>query len=129
MTFYSGLQNVASKLIASKGKNITITRQTLETFDAPAGEYTSQTPESQTVKAVVLPASGGKVQALDLRYNLGELTYQKLNYFIVAGIDLAFAPNPNDEVTIDSENWYVLGITPLNPNDGTPLIYEVAIRI
>lgn len=129
MTFYSGLQNVASKLIQSKGKQITISRTTGATSNLGTGDFAGGSPTTQTVYAVVLPASGGKVQALDLRYKIGELTYQKLNYFIVAGLDLDFIPSPDDEVTIGSENWYVLGVTPLNPNNGVGIIYEVAIRI
>lgn len=129
MSIYAGLASTASNLIAKFGKSITISREVSEAYNPATGVITGASTESQTIDAVVLPASGGKTQALDLRYKLGSMEYQRLGYFQVSGADLIFNPEPGHTVLIGGETWIVLGVTPLNPNDGSPIIYEVAIRI
>jgi len=126
---YTPISNTVNSLIASFGKDITISRITSGVFDPATGEETATDTTSQTVKAVVLPASGGKVQALDIRYKLGTLTFTRLNYFQISGQDLTFTPKPDDSALIQGEIWTVIGVTPLNPNSGSPILWEVAIRI
>lgn len=128
MTFYSRLADTADKLVSSKGKDIVITREVSSSFDPALGEDTVES-ESMTVKAVVLPASGGKIVALDLRFGLSDMTYNKLAYFIMAGKNIKFEPEPSQTVLIGGEMWTILGVTPMNPNDGDALKYDVAIRI
>lgn len=128
MSEYDSVIAAASKLINKKGKSITITRSISSSFDPVLGEDTI-TNESQTIKAVILPASGGKIQALDLRYGLTGLSFERLSYFMMAGKDIAFSPEPGQKVTVASEDWTILGVTPLNPNEGAPIMYDVAIRI
>ena len=47
----------------------------------------------------------------------------------MSGENLKFKPETGQSVTISGETWIILGITPLNPNDGDPIMYDVAIRI
>ena len=127
--FYTSISNTAADLISRFGKDITLQHETGGAFDPVTGIESGTTVQEQTIKAVVLPASGGKVQALDIRYNLGSLVIKRLNYFLISGQDLTFEPQPDDSAVIEGETWTVLGATPLNPNSGDPIIHEVAIRI
>ena len=127
--FYTSISSTAKALVDKFGKNITLKHETGGVFDPVTGTESGVTVQQQTVKAVVLPASGGKVIALDIRYNLGTLVYRRLGYFLISGQDLTFEPLPDDQAVIEGETWTVLGVTPLNPNSGDPIIHEVAIRI
>ena len=128
--FYSSISKTANKLVNKFGKSIAIHRQIGGSFNSGTGAETGTTTDIQYIKSVVLPASGGKIAALDKRYNLGALTFQRLNYCIVSGEDLSWVPNPDDEIVISGETWKLIGLTPLNPNEGTTAItYEMAFRI
>jgi hypothetical protein len=125
---YQSALATAKRLITKKGKNVTITRQVDSVFDPALGVDTS-TEQSQTIKAVVLPVTGGKAKDLDQRFKLESFTIEKLAYFIMYGNELTFQPEAGQKVTIASEDWTILGVTPTNPNEGDPIIYEVAIRL
>jgi hypothetical protein len=122
--FYTSLSVTAVSLIADKGKDITISRDTGQLFDPVTGKYGAGTTETQTVKAAVLPASSN-----DIRYKRDELTFEKLNKLLMAGAALTFDPEPGQTVVIGTDIWFTIEATPTNPNDGTPLIWEVFIKI
>lgn len=128
---YAGSIAAANRIIESKGKSVTFTRTTGGTRDPATGAIAGGTTETMTIKAAVLPASGGKIQELDLRYgdSIDMSTIQKLQFLIVDGADCTFEPAQTQTVTVESEDWTVLGVTPVNPNVGTPIIYKIAIRI
>ena len=127
--FYTSLSNTAKALINDKGKDVTFTRQTGGTYDPVTGSYSGNTPEQQTIKAVVLPAQKSKVAGLDVQYGLGGAVFDRYNFLMVSGQDVTFEPEPGQTVLIGSETWTVLGVTPTNPNDGSPMVYDVALRI
>lgn len=131
MSEYSGAIAATDRAITKKGKSVTFTKTSGGTRDPATGETTGGTTQSMTIKAVVLPASGGKTAALDLRYgnSLDLSTVQKLAFLLIDGADCTFEPEPATKVTIGSEVWTVLGTTPLNPNEGDPILHKVAIRI
>jgi hypothetical protein len=135
-SLYDNLSATAQRLInVTFGRDIILKRLVDGTFDPTEGEETGATEQTQAIKGAVLPASGGKVQALDKRFNLGELTYQRLNFVTISGQGLAWQPALGDKVEIDGEDWFILGITPTNPNDATnssssdPILLDMALRI
>ena len=115
---------LATRLIATRGKNITITKSTVTATVIATGKQTS-TKTSMTIKAVVLPMTKNS----DLAYRSEDSSITKLNTFLMSGENLKFKPETGQSVTISGETWIILGITPLNPNDGDPIMYDVAIRI
>jgi len=128
---YSPITATALKLITSFGKNVTIVNLSGGTFDPVLGVDAGQTTNSQTVKAVSLPASGGKIAALDARFKLGGEVFEKYAFIIISGSDanFTFEPQPGDKVTLDGLEWYVIGVTPTRPNTGNAIVYELALRI
>jgi len=127
--FYTSISATASNLINKFGKEIAIHREKGGTFDGGSGEETGATTDIQTLNAVVLPASGGKIAALDKRYGLAGLVYKKLNWCVISGNDLLFEPEPGQKVVINTESWEIVGVTELNPNSGDPITYEMAFTI
>jgi len=126
---YSSAIDLATNLIAKKGKDIVISRTVAGEFDPATGTDSTSTAQNMNVKAVELPASGGKIAALDLRFNLSSQVYDRLSFIMIAGEGLAFRPRPSDLAIIGGETWTVLGVTPLNPNVGEPIKYDIALRI
>jgi len=127
--FYTNIAGTASKLITKYGKPVAIHREIGGTFDGGTGEETGSTTDIQNVIMVVLPATSTKIASLDKQYNLGSLTYKKLNWGILSGSGLDFAPELGNNIVINSEKWEIVGITPLNPNDGAVITYEIAFTI
>lgn len=123
---YAKLAKTATRLIADNGKKVTL-KVISETYDPVTGG-TVQTEVPSIVDAVVLPASGGKVQALDERLKLDGITYTKLAYMQLSGQFIPDGFGALDKVDASNETWTVIGVTPLNPNDGKPLLYGVALR-
>ena len=107
---YAGSIALATRLISDKGKNISIT-------DSASG--------NMTVKAVVLPMSTRD----DLAYKSAGMVFTRGNTFLMSGESLKFKPEAGQQVTISGEIWLVLGLSPLNPNDGDAILYDVAVGI
>ena len=126
---YTGLKAVAENLVGSFGKDVTITHIEPGTFSPGPGTSSGDVTTNQTIRAVSLPASGGKIAALDARYKLGGVVFEKYAFIIIAGNDISFEPLPGDSVSMDSLAWVVLGVTPTRPNTGNGIIYELALRI
>lgn len=114
---------LATRLIRKSGKTVTITRQ-IETDVNNALGTSTLMPDSMSVSAVVLPMS----KRDDLSYR-SAMSVKKLNTLMMSGEGLKFNPEPAQTVTIVGEDWTILGATPLNPNDGNPIMWDVAIRI
>jgi hypothetical protein len=135
-SIYDKLSATAQNLINNKfGKNVILKREVGATFDPVLGKETGATVQTQTVKAVDVPASGGKIQALDKSFNLGELTYNRLKFIQFSGQGLSWQPELTNKVEIGGEEWFVIGITPLEPNstdnsdDADPILISMALRI
>jgi len=126
---YSGLSGTAQKLVNKFGKSVTITHVEAGAYDAGAGTSSGDVTTNQTLQAVSLPASGGKIAALDERFELGGQIFQDYAFITISGDDITFEPSPGDAVAMDSKTWYVIGVTPTRPNVGDAIIYELALRI
>lgn len=128
MADYAGLASTALRLIEANGRSITVKR-TSGTHVPATGGYTPTATTSGTLKAVVLPASKGTIEAFDNRVVDGTLIDEKLRYVLAAAKGAPFEPKSNDLLEFDSLTWRILGCTPLNPA-GTPLVYKIGcIRV
>jgi hypothetical protein len=134
MSFYSGLAKTAESLLASKGQTVVHERQTGGTFDPEAGEETGGSTEQQSIKAAILTARGGKIQALDEAFGGTTQTQESYRYALLSalkvdGTALDFEPDPDHKIIEASgKEWYLTGVTPINPA-GTPVLYKCALRV
>src|SRR5688572_16334830 len=123
---YAALAADAAALIEEFGSEATV-RRTPVTVDNASGAVTPGTPQTQALQAVVLPASGGTLEAFDVRFMSDVNDGTDVRFCIMAALGAAFQPEPKDEVDLLGETWQVMGCTPLNVN-GTALIYSVGLK-
>lgn len=126
MTFYDNMAEVALAKITQFGREITITRFGSSNSDPAAGTVDKPVEATGTLKALVLPASKGTVEAFDNRLQGGSLIDEKLRYILAAAKGAPFEPRSLDEVSFDGIKWQVLGCTPLSPA-GMPLLYKMGV--
>ena len=110
----------ALRLIRNFGTTLTLTRNTV-TPNGPAGTVSTVTTTG-SLDAVVLTASKGTVEAFDDRLR-EDMIQGKIRFVIAAASTATIVPQANDIVAIGSDNWRILGMTPLSPA-GTPVIYK-----
>lgn len=139
MTKYAEEIADALEAIEEAGTTLPLTRHPMA-VDTGASEkpwladYTNQRgvgdndePEQHTITCVVLPASGGKIEALDSRLKSGTLILEQYRYLIIAASGLEIEPMPKDHVFYQGKTWSLVATTSVAP-DGTPIIYKAAIR-
>lgn len=123
--FYERAQATAERLISSRGQKVTISRKQVVHSDPVDGVVDSGIVSSD-VNAVVLPATGGKIAALDNRLSGDNLNQEQLRFLLVSGAELSFEPKYGDAVKIGCDDWLVRGATAVSPA-GTPVLYKIAI--
>jgi hypothetical protein len=126
MTFYGQMAATATRLITKYGRSVTIKRYT-PSVNGTTGVVTKGAATStSTASVVVLPSTKGTIEAFDNRREDVSLAGKQLRFLEIAASSITFEPLPNDEVTMDSATWLVLGCTPVNPA-GTALVYGVGL--
>ena len=124
--FYGNMAEVALQKIEQFGRDITIRRKTADTVDPVTGTVIPGAEMVGTIKAVILSASKGTIEAFDNRLVNGSLIDEKLRYVLAAAKGAPFEPKSVDMLDFDGATWTVLGCTPLNPA-GTPLLYPMGV--
>ena len=110
------------------GVAIVVTRDTPGAFDPVTGGPTPGVTLTQSTYAIVQPASGGTVQAFDIRFEAGTLIETNLRALMLSAHGLSFVPGPGDTVTgIEGSEWTVLGVTPQSVA-GAPVTYNMTVR-
>lgn len=125
--FYEEMAAVAEELLQEFGRDITINRYGAGGHNPVTGGVSRTVETSQTLRAAVLPASQGTIQAFDVRFMDGVQGSENLRFAVVSTVGSTFTPSPTDEAEFDGSRWAVLGCTPLNV-DGTPVIFSVGFR-
>lgn len=116
-------QEIAEAL-AEVGVALTLTRTVIGTGPDDSGDTTT----THTITAVVSPASGGTVQAFDIRIENGTLITTNLRALKVAAYGLSIVPQPGDKITgIEDSVWVVLGCTPQS-FQGVNLVFDMTVR-
>lgn len=114
MSFYSNLAATAVRLLTKYGQSLTFTRYTKGSFDAGTGSRT-ETTSTFTAKSVKYPYT----------------TLEKANSAIQEGdirlISEVATFRIGDTVAIDSLNWRVMSVEPIDPG-GTPVAYLLQVR-
>lgn len=125
-TIYERMQATALRLIAKYGRTVQFTRNEDGEYNPGNGTVgEDDQPEDATV--VVLPASGGTVEAFDIKFDSGTLIESNIRALVIAAKDLPWMPKPGDKAAFDGDTWTFIGCTPINPA-GTPIVYKASVR-
>lgn len=131
MAFYDDMATVADELLSDFGQNLTLTKTIPGAYDPVTGLDSSATTQSQTVVAAVLPFHSGKEKGADAEFSdaviRGEVKKVLVSPKTPSDTALAFSPEPDHILTIDSVDWRVLGVTSLKPA-GTVVSYSMVVQ-
>lgn len=119
MGFYDNLQATAERLINDKGGNVTMEIVTPGTFDRETGNR-PQTTAQVTVKAVLLEAKQ--------KWLAGTLVKVGDKQALVAGT-VTNTPKVGYYLITSTERYYIDEVEPLIPDDATPLLYALTLKI
>lgn len=123
---YAAIAAEARALIEEFGSTAVVNRLA-DSANVVAGTVSRVVSQTQNLPAVVLPASGGTLEAFDVRFMEDVKDSTDVRFCIMAAWQATFQPEPKDEVTLLGEVWQVMGCTPLNVN-GVALIYSVGLK-
>ena len=125
-TFYDEMADLAVELIEEFGQEIVISRTTEGEYDPITGTGSGSVTETQTVLAIVLPASKGTVEAFDQKLVSGTLVESNLRALKIAAKSCTWVPSPGCKVTLYGHDWSMIGVTESNPA-GIPLVYSASV--
>lgn len=119
----------AKALFAQFGRTATLRRPVKGNFDPIEGLESRGSFDDYSVDVVVLPASKGTVEAFDNRVNLqgGASTLERYRFVKIAASGLTIEPANGDVLRIGSDDWFILGSTPVSPG-GVPILYNVGVK-
>lgn len=123
---YVGIRAEAQAILADFGFAMTINRYSYVS-DPVAGTVVKTLQATQTLTAVILPASKGTLEAFDVRFMSDVLESTDVRFGILAAEGAVFQPEPKDEAVFFGATWDIMGCTPLNVA-GTALTYSVGFK-
>jgi len=124
--FYDEMAALAAEMIGEYGQVLTMKRVTADSYDPITGSTVVGSTETQSITAVVLPASKGTVEAFDNKLVGGTLIESNIRALKIAAAGLLWPPGPGCVIEYDGQDWQMLGATPASPA-GTPLVYAASI--
>lgn len=131
--FYEALAAEAKALIQELGRPITFLRYAKgQPGDLLEGTVTRTEIGRTVLSGAVVPASGGTLEAFDVRFMDGAMTAGDVRFALVStlqadGSAAGFQPGPGDEAEFEGRTWLVMGNTPVNV-DGTPVVFSIGFR-
>lgn len=124
--FYDEMADLAVDLIEEFGQEVAISRTTESDYDPVTGAGGESVTETQTVLAIVLPASKGTVEAFDQRFVSGTLIETNLRAMKIAAKSCEWPPGPGCKVHLNGHDWSMIGATESAPA-GIPLVYSASV--
>jgi hypothetical protein len=111
--------------------------QRMDLYRLSGGDYdpvnpsaNARTVQQQTTShGVVLPASNGTIEAFDNRALSDPNRRRKFRFVLLAGKGLVFAPESGDILKTAEGFYSVLGSTPLNPDGGGNILFNVGCSL
>lgn len=116
MSFYTDLAATARSLLATYGQAITLKRTTGDSNDPVTGDVTAGTETEFTPNGVLKPFPDALVDGTRIQASDRELI-----------LDDTVAPEMDDEITIDGQDWTIVRIIGTKPA-GTALVWRVQVR-
>lgn len=129
---YGMMSDTALELLSEFGTKATLTR--IGEGDSSDWETSGGSQSTYEVTVVILPASNGKIEGFDLKFDDNFIIQQvRFGYMAVqmkkisgTGAD-RIQPQPTDIIKVNGEELVVLGSRDLNPA-GTPVYYSFAAK-
>lgn len=114
---YADLALTASRILAEYGQFISLSREAGRTYAPGTGGFTGGAPTTWTGNGATFnynnrDIDGVQVKAGDVRLLLEAVSTE---------------PEPGDQVTIGSVEYYAVAVEPLSPG-GTAVIYNIQLR-
>jgi hypothetical protein len=125
---YAATAAKTAAILAKSGAAMSLRVTTPGTYDPATGTETGATSADYACVGIVLPASKGTIEAFDNRFENGTLIEQNIRSVKLAASGLAVVPAGGDKLIINSEEWHVMGCTPLAPDGVTNIIYTLGVR-
>jgi len=116
-TFYIGMAATAKSLLARYGTTVTLHRVTGETFDPVTGATVAGSDASVTTTGVLLKYAENAIDGVSIMAGDRKLVLSNEQ-----------EPLPSDNPVIGGENWSIVSIDPVKPDDATPVVYFVQVR-
>lgn len=127
MATYTRQINTALRLIQQKGRAVNIARESYGTYDPATQQTTSSGTTNLSLYGVTLPATTNKIEQFEFTFSdRGSLVSKEIRYIICAAKDATFTPQEGDIITVDGDDFHILGMTRLSPN-GEDIIYKMGI--
>ena len=123
---YAASAATALSLITKFGREVQILRANGRTINKVTGAPSGGADLTGTMKVVILPATGGKIQAFGDSYS-EDLIRGSIRFVIGEAVNTPFDPISGDRLKFDTEEWEIIGNTALNPS-GTRVINKMGIR-
>lgn len=129
---YNRSKDTALRLLTKFGTKATLTR--VDIGDPSDWQSSDGSQSIYEVTVVILPASNGKIEGFDLKFDDNFIIQQvRFGYMAVqmkkisgSGTD-RIQPQPTDIIKVNGEELVVIGSRDLNPA-GTPVYYSFAAK-
>lgn len=124
---YEAIRQDALAILQEFGFQMTL-RRYADSGDPVAGSVTRALQTEQQLTAVILPASGGTLEAFDVRFMSDVMESTDVRFAIMSAVGAQFMPQPKDvAIYWEAGEWEVMGCTPLDVA-GVPIIYSVGLK-
>jgi len=117
MSFYSKIAATAKGLLVKHGKSVTLVRSTGGSFDPVTGATVAGTDASVTTTGIIKPYPDNVVDGTRILAGDRELVLSNEHQ-----------PLADDRVTIGGENWSIVNIRTVMPDDATAVVYFCQVR-
>ena len=116
--FYTEMAETALELLTEFGKTVTLVRVTGDTFDPVTGAAVAGSDASVTTTGLIKPYNDSLIDGTRILSGDKELVLSNEQ-----------VPTQTDKVTIDGENWAIVNIKSIKPDDATPVVYFCQCRL
>jgi hypothetical protein len=117
MSFYGNMAVTTQRMIADKGRSVTL-RRSANTYNPATDTYTASSTDF-TVKAVFTEFRQSEIDATLIKRGDKKL--------LIAAADLSSAPEPNDIIIDGSTQYRVIDLMSVEPGDAA-ILYKVQVR-
>lgn len=119
MSFYANAASVAKKQTESKGRNVTLRRNTEGTYDPAADTISGASTADETIKAVITEYEQGEIEET--------IIVRGDKKVLIAATSLSSPPDHNDIIVDGSQQYRIVHIQAVQPGD-TLLLYKLHVR-
>lgn len=117
MAFYDDMAATALELLTEFGSAVTLPRTTGGSIDPVTGAVVSGSDATVTTTGMIKPYPDHLIDGTRIMRGDREMVLSNER-----------EPLPTDTPTINGENWSIVGIKTVKPDDATPVVYFCQVR-